>query len=168
MASAGALVFRAFCFPPSGCPCAWPVIGCGRRATLRPLLRLLALLWRRRLTVSALHSFSLGARFIRISSTSRRRDLLMKSGRWTAARLLVFSCAQRCRRAEPLTLQSSLVTLRRSLSCPAMRGIWLPHLVVVLAGDHVVAVAAAHPRKLTAVLLSLLRPGRAREIARLV
>ena len=41
------------------------------------------------------------------------------------------------------------------------------HLVVGLAGDHVVAVATAHPRKLTAVLLSLLRPGRAREIARL-
>ena len=43
-----------------------------------------------------------------------------------------------------------------------------PHLVVALAGDHVVAVAAVHSRNLTAVLLSLLRPGRAREIARLV
>ena len=43
-----------------------------------------------------------------------------------------------------------------------------PRLVVALAGDHVVAAATVHPRKLTAVLLSLLRPGRAREIARLV
>jgi len=101
------------------------VIGCGRRATLRPLLRLLVLLRRRRLSVSALHSFSLGARFIRISSTSRRRDLLPKSGWRTGSTLLMFSCAQRWRRAEPLTLKSSLVTLRRNLSCPTTRGIWL-------------------------------------------
>jgi hypothetical protein len=43
-----------------------------------------------------------------------------------------------------------------------------PHLVVALAADHVLAAATVHPRKLTAVLLSLVRPGRAREIARLV
>jgi len=98
------------------------VIGCGRRATLRPLLLLLVLLRRRRLSVSALHSFSLGARFTRISSTSRRRDLLMKSGRWTAARLLMFSCAQRRRRAGPYAF---IFALGRSLSCPTMRGIWL-------------------------------------------
>jgi hypothetical protein len=45
---------------------------------LLPLLRLraLLLLWRRRLTTSALHSFSLDARFIRLPCTSLRRDLL--------------------------------------------------------------------------------------------
>jgi hypothetical protein len=67
-------------------PVGLALTGCRRRGTLR----LLALLW---LRASALHSFSLGACFIRISSTSRRRDLLMKSGRWTAARLALFSCA---------------------------------------------------------------------------
>jgi len=41
-----------------------------------------------------------------------------------------------------------------------------PHLVVALAGDHVPAAATVHSRYLTAVLTSLLRPGRAREIAR--
>ena len=75
--------------------------------------------------MSALHSFSLGARLIRGSATRRRRDRLPKS-RWrTGSTLLMFSCAQRRRRAEPLTLESSLVTLRRNLSCPTMRGIWL-------------------------------------------
>jgi hypothetical protein len=45
---------------------------------LLPLLRLraLLLLWRRLLTTSSLHSFSLDARFIRPPSTSRGRDLL--------------------------------------------------------------------------------------------
>jgi hypothetical protein len=57
------------------------------------LLLRLVLLWRRRLSVSTLDSFSLGARFIRMSSTSRRRDLLMKPGRCASARLLMFSCA---------------------------------------------------------------------------
>ena len=101
------------------------LIGWGRRATLRPLLRLLSLLWRRRLTISALHSFPLAARLTRGSATGRRGDRLPKS-RWrTGSTLLMFSCAQRRRRAEPLTLESSLVTLGRSLSCPTMRGIWL-------------------------------------------
>ena len=99
------------------------VIGCCRRATLLPLLRLLALLWRRWLSVRALHSFSLGARFIRISSTSRRRNLLMKSGRRAAARLPLFSCAHRRWRAEPYTF---IVTLRRNLSCPITR--WIGRL----------------------------------------
>src|SRR6476660_4169898 len=45
-------------------PVTLAVIRCCRRATLLPLLRLL---WRRWLSVRALHSFSLGARFIRIS-----------------------------------------------------------------------------------------------------
>jgi hypothetical protein len=44
---------------------------------LLPLQRLLVLLCRRRLTMSALHSFSLGARFILLPCTSRGRDLLM-------------------------------------------------------------------------------------------
>ncbi len=61
---------------------------------LRLLLRRrLVLLCGRRLTMSALHSFSLSARFIRMSSTSRRRDLLMRPGRCTSVRLLMFSCA---------------------------------------------------------------------------
>jgi hypothetical protein len=94
---------------------------------LRPLLRLLALLllWRRRLSVSALHSFPLGARLTRCSATRRRRDRLPNSGWRTSPTLLTFSCAQRWRRAEPLTLKSSLVTLRRNLSCPTLRGLWL-------------------------------------------
>ena len=75
--------------------------------------------------MSALHSFSLAARFIRRSSTRRRRDLLMKSGRWTSATLPVFTCASRRRRAEPLTLRFSLVTLRRNLSCPTLPWTWL-------------------------------------------
>jgi hypothetical protein len=101
------------------------LIGWCRRATLRPLLRLLALLWRKRLTISAPHFLSLAARLTRGSATRRRRDRLPRS-RWrTGSTLLMFSCAQRWRRAEPLTLKSSLVTLRRNLSCPTTRGIWL-------------------------------------------
>jgi hypothetical protein len=69
------------------------VIGCGRRATLRPLLRLLVLLWRRRLSVSALHPFSLCARFTRGSAARRRRDRLPNSGWRTGSTLLTFSCA---------------------------------------------------------------------------
>ena len=102
------------------------LIGWGRRATLRPLLRLLSLYWRRRLTIRALHSFPLVTRLTRGSSTGRRGDRLPNS-RWRAdSTLLMFSCAAlRCRRAEALTLQSSAVTLRRGLSCHALRGIWL-------------------------------------------
>jgi hypothetical protein len=76
-------------------PVALAVIGCGRRATLRPLLRLLALLllWRRRLSLSALHPFSLGARFTRGSAARRRRDRLPNSGWRTGSTLLTFSCA---------------------------------------------------------------------------
>jgi hypothetical protein len=88
-------------------------------------LLLLLVLGRRWLSVSALHSFSLGARFIRGSATSRRHDLLMKSGRWTSAMLPVFNCASRRRRAETLNLRFSLVTLRRDLFGPTMRWIWL-------------------------------------------
>jgi hypothetical protein len=98
-------------------PVTLAVTACDRRAALLPLLRLLVLLWRRWLSVSALHSFALGAR--------RRHDRLPKSGCRTGSTLLMFSCAQRWRRAEPLTLKSSLVTLGRSLSCPTTRGIWL-------------------------------------------
>ena len=47
---------------------------------------------------------------------------MTKSGRWTAARLPVFNCASRRRRAEPLTLRPLLVTLRRNLSCPTLAG----------------------------------------------
>ena len=49
----------------------------------------------------------------------------MKSGRWTSVMLPVFNCASRRRRAEPLTLRFSLVTLRRNLSCPTLPGTWL-------------------------------------------
>jgi len=101
------------------------VIDCGRRATLLALLRLLGLLWRRLLITRALHSFSLDARRIRGSATRRRGDRLPNSGWRTSSTLLTFSCAQRCRRAESLTLKSSAITLRRGLSCTALRGIWL-------------------------------------------
>jgi hypothetical protein len=98
------------------------VIGCGGSGTSLLLLRRLALWWRRRLTVSGLHSFSSGARFVCISSTSRRRYLLMRS-RWrTVSTLLTFSCAQRRRRAEPCAF---IVTLRRNLPLLTVRGIWL-------------------------------------------
>jgi hypothetical protein len=89
------------------------VIGWGRRATVLPLLwllglglpllRLLVLLWWRWLTISALHSFSLGGRRTRGPATRRQRDRLPKS-RWrTGSTLLIFGCASRRRRAEPLT-----------------------------------------------------------------
>jgi len=100
------------------------VSGCWRRATLLPLLllRRLMRLWRRRLTVSGTHPFSLGAQFLCVCPTRRRRDLLMNSGRRTAARLPLSSCTERCRRAEP---HGFVMTLRRSLSCPTLRGIRL-------------------------------------------
>jgi len=97
------------------------VIGSCRRATLLPLLRLMRL-WRRRLTLSGAHPFSLSAQFLCVYSTRRRRDLLMNSGRRTAATLPLFSCTGRCRRAEP---HRFAMTLRRSLSCPTLRGIRL-------------------------------------------
>jgi hypothetical protein len=97
-------------------------IRCGRSGTSLLLLRGLALLWRRRLTLSGLHSFSSGARFVCIPSAGRRRYLLMKS-RWrTVSTLLTFSCAQRRRRAEAY---SFIVTLRRNLPLLTARGIWL-------------------------------------------
>ena len=97
------------------------VIGRGRRATGLPLLRLLVLLWRRRLTISALHSFSLAARFTRGSATRRRRHRLTESRRPTSTTLLTFTCASRRRRAEPLTLVG---TLRRRLPCSTLAGAW--------------------------------------------
>ena len=105
-------------------PVSLAVIGCGRRdASL--LLLLLLVLWRRRLSVSALHSFSLAARLTRCSATRRRRDRLTESRRPTSTTLLTFNCASRRRRAEPLTLRFSLVTLWRNLSCPTLPGTWL-------------------------------------------
>ena len=165
----GGVSFGLLLFPTFRLPVALAVIGCGRRATLRPLLRLLVLLWRRRLTISALHSFSLAARLTRGSATRRRGDRLAKSG-WLHRfqRCSMFSCAQRRRRAEPLTLTSSLVTLRRSSVLPRHARTWLLTWSSRWLSDHVLAAATVHPRKLTAVLLSLLQPGRAREIARLV
>ena len=77
------------------------------------LRRRLMRLWRRRLTVSGTHPFSLGAQFLCVYPTRRRRDLLMNSGRRTAARLPLSSCTERCRRAEP---HGFVMTLRRSLS----------------------------------------------------
>jgi hypothetical protein len=72
--------------------------------------------------LSGLHSFSSGARFVCIPSTGRRRYLLMKS-RWrTVSTLLMFSCAQRRRRAEAY---SFIATLRRNLPLLTARGIWL-------------------------------------------
>jgi len=86
------------------------------------LLRGLALWWRRRLTLSGLHSFSSGARFVSMSSTSRRRCLLMKS-RWrTVSTLLTFGCAQGRWRAEAYAF---ILTLRRDLPLLTARGIWL-------------------------------------------
>lgn len=117
-------------------PASLAVIGRGRRAAslLLPLL-LTLVVGRRRLSVSALHSFSLGARFIRTSCISRRRDLLMNSRRWT-------SSASRWRRAEPLTLRSAFLPLRRNLFRPTMRGIcfltqsscWLATTLLLLRG----------------------------------
>ena len=70
-----------------------PVIGCGRRAIGLPLRGLLVLLWRRRLTLSVLHSLSLGGRLTRHSAIRRRRDRLPQP-RWrTGSTLLMFSCA---------------------------------------------------------------------------
>ena len=89
------------------------------------LLLLLALvLGRRRLSVSALHSFPLAARLTRGSATRRRRDRLTESRRPTSTTLLTFTCASRPRRAEPLTLRFSLVTLRRNLPYPTLPGTW--------------------------------------------
>ena len=57
--------FGCFLFPAFRLPMGLALIGWRRRATLRPLLRLLSLLWRRRLAISALHSFSLVTRLTR-------------------------------------------------------------------------------------------------------
>ena len=94
-----------------------------RRATslLQLLLRLLVLLWRRRLTTSTLHSVSLSARFIHLSSTDRRRDLLMQSGRRPSARLAALSCAHRCPgcgRPEPHRFRLTLWRILRWLTLP--------------------------------------------------
>ena len=70
-----------------------------------------------------------------------------------------------CRIAEAQVLRSYSAA-RSVLNRPARD--LAPRLVVALAADHVVAVSTVYPRKLTAVSLSLLRPGRVREIARLV
>jgi hypothetical protein len=82
--------------------------------------------------LSGLHSFSSGASFICISSTSRRRYLLMKS-RWrTVSTLLMFSCAQRRRRAEPYAF---IAILRRNLPLLTLRGIsllsWSSHWLAI-------------------------------------
>ena len=76
-------------------------------------------------------------------------------------RLKATACQTADARVLPRYPVAESVLLHRARDLP-------PHLVVAPAGDHVVAVAAVHPRNLTAVLLSLLRPDRAREIARLV
>ena len=93
-----------------------------RRATSLLLLRrLLVLLWRRRLTPSTLHSVSLSARFVRLSSTGRRRDLLMQSGRRPSARLAALSCAHRCPgcgRPEPHRFRLTLWRILRWLTLP--------------------------------------------------
>jgi hypothetical protein len=75
-------------------------------------LRALLLLLRRRLTTSPLHSFSLGTRFIRLSSTGRRRDLLTRSWLCTSARLPAFTRTHGRRRAE---LYRLILTLWRIL-----------------------------------------------------
>ena len=99
--------------------------GWGRRATGLPQRGLLVLLWRRRLTMSTLHSLSLGARLIRLSSSGRRRDLLTRSWLCTSARLPAFTRSHGRRRAELLRRRTLLVTLRRRLFRPTSRGIWL-------------------------------------------
>jgi hypothetical protein len=88
-------------------PLSLAVLGsCGRAAS-----RLL-LLWRGRLAIGALHFFSLTACFTCRSATWRGRDRLTKPRRRTSAALIMFTCTGRRWRAEPLTLRSSLVTLR--------------------------------------------------------
>src|SRR4029450_5081767 len=93
-----------------------------RRATsLLLLLRLLVLLWRRRLKTSALHFFSFGPAFAPLPSTGRRRDLLMQSGRRTSARVAALSCAHRCpggRRPEPHRFRLTLWRILRWLTLP--------------------------------------------------
>ena len=80
-----------------------------------PLLRLLVLLWRRRLTVSALHPFSLAARLTRLSSTGRRRELLTGSWLYDSPRLALLSCAHRCPGCRRPELYRFILTLRRIL-----------------------------------------------------
>src|SRR4051794_30779693 len=81
----------------------------------------LVLLWWRRLTISALHSFSLIACLTGSCTTKRRGDRLPKS-RWHRGwALLTFGRTQRRRRAEPYAF---IITLWRSLSCPTTRGVW--------------------------------------------
>ena len=84
----------------------------GQARRLLPLLRLLVLLWRGRLTIGALHSFSLAACFTCRSAIRWRSNRLTKSGRLTTAALPVFTCGHRSRRAESYTL---IVTLWRIL-----------------------------------------------------
>lgn len=68
------------------------------------------------------------------------------------------ACRSVCVRRD-LAAKSALAHRARDLAA---------QLVVALAGDRVAAAATLDLRELTAVLLSLLRPDRAREIARLV
>ena len=80
------------------------------------LLLELVLGWRR-LSMSALHSLSLGARFIRLSCcTTLRRDLLMKSG-WTSPRSALFRRSHR----SPRRRRAELQRLLRSLLAPLLR-----------------------------------------------
>ena len=123
--------FLSFLFPTLWVSLWLAVIGWGRRAAV--LLLLVLLRWRR-LTIGALHSFSLAACFTCGSATRWRSNCLTKSGRLTSAALPVFTCGHRRRRAESYTL---IVTLWRilftlpwslllaSLSCWRVTTFWL-------------------------------------------
>ena len=80
--------FLSFLFPTFRLPLSLAVIGWGRGAAV---LRLLLLLLRGRLTICALHSFSLTACFTCGPATRRRRDRLTKSCRRACATLLPFT-----------------------------------------------------------------------------
>jgi hypothetical protein len=105
------------------------------------LLRLALALRRRRRNVSALHSFLLDARFIHTFATARTRDLLLKSRRWTSARLSLLSSAQRRRRPEPYPL---IVTLWRILS-----GLILPWTLLLTWSSRWLATLFLLPRRST-------------------
>ena len=77
------------------------------------------------LSLRALHSFSWGAGFTRGSATSWWRDRLTKSRRRTSAALPAFTFTGWRRRAETLTLRSSVAPLWLKLPWSTLAGTWL-------------------------------------------
>jgi hypothetical protein len=80
-------------------------------------LLLLLLLLRRRLTISALHSLSLGTRFISLGCPDLRRDRLPKFS-WRTSATLTFTCPHRRRGAEPCPLILTLWRILWRLTLP--------------------------------------------------